>query len=514
MREKEFIKRSYTTITYYSGYIAIFSGMILLLPLLTLFFYPEEAKTVRWFAVPSLISILIGLILVILFRKREKITVSLTHSAVIVVFAWLYSCLLGAFPFALCDWVHNADPVRFTYLHGLFEAVSGWTTTGLTIVDTDVVPRILLVWRSIMQYLGGAGFAVVMLSVLSGPSASGIYKAEGHHDEILPHVKQSAAMVLGIYLFYLVVGIVAYILAGMNVFDAINHCMTALATGGFSTHNSSIGYYSSVPIELVTIVLMIIGHINFATHHYIFQKNWKVVYRNAEIRSSAALLLIFIPVAVIFVGIPLYASARLNLLDPFSLKAIVLPLRKTAFEVISALTGTGFTTVNYPSWTSLGCFIIIILMCAGGHTNSTSGGIKQLRIYLFFKSIYWMIRDEFLPKTAVSAYYLYKGENRMYIKPQHLRELFNYVLLYIISLLVGSAILMGAGFDMKAALFEFASAQGTVGLSYGITSYSSSAVVLITEILGMFLGRLEFFVIFYCIIKIFRDVKVVMRSES
>lgn len=513
MREKELLKKSYTTIFYYCGVIALVEGGLLLLPLLALpWFYniPREMESVRWFVTPALASMAVGALIMFLFKKKEKVTVSMEHSAVIVVFAWAFGCLLGGVPFALSG--------QFTYLHGLFESVSGWTTTGLTVVDTETVPNLLLLWRSIMQYIGGAGFAVIMLSILSGPSASGIYQAEGHQDEILPNIKQQTKMVVGIYLFYLLVGVIAYVIAGMPVFDSINHCMTALATGGFSTKNASIGFYGSLPIEVVTIALMIIGHINFATHHYIFQKKWKVVYRNAEIRSSFVLILIFLPVTLLFVTIPLYASKTVDwtqILTTYKIPPnLVMAARKAAFESISALTGTGFSTVSYTAWTSLGVFIIIFLMCAGGHTNSTSGGIKQLRIYMIYKSIVWMIQEQFLPKRAVTPNFIYKGESRMHVKPQHLRDMFNYVIVYILTYVIGSGVLMAVGFPMKASLFEFASALGTVGLSFGITSYSSSAAVLITEIIGMFLGRLEFFVIFYCLIKIWRDAGVMVSKDK
>ena len=507
MREKDLIKRSYLTILYYCGLICIVVGCLPLLPLLALPFYPHEIKFAHWFLIPSLLSILLGLIIVFATRNKEKMTVSTAHSAVIVVFLWLWGCLLGGVPFVF-------DP-QFNYLHGLFESVSGWTTTGLTVVDVETVPNILLLWRSIMQYIGGAGFAVVMLSILSGPSAAGVYQAEGHGDEILPQVKQSAAMVWKIYIIYLIAGIIGLVAVGMPWFDAINHSMTALATGGFSTKNASVGFYNSGAIESVIVILMLLGHINFATHHYIFQRKWKVVYKNAEMRSSFVILLIFLPIMLFFVAVPLFNPVKFDGMQNILqyLGGMGLPIRRAVFESVSALTGTGFSTTNYGAWTSLGIFLIILLMCAGGHTGSTSGGIKQYRLYLVAKSIFWSIKEQFLPSSAVVSHYVYKGEKRLYIKPEHIRSLMNYVVFYILTYAVGSAIIMGCGFPIKETLFEFASALGTVGLSMGITSISSSATVLITEILGMFLGRLEFFVIFYCIIKIIRDVRVVTSKE-
>lgn len=514
MREKDLIKKSYWTIAYYCGLICLTVGALPLLPLLALPFFPMEFKFIHWFLIPSLSSILLGAIIYFLTRNKERITISVAHSAVIVVFLWLYGCLLGGVPFVFAP--------QFNYLHGLFESVSGWTTTGLTVVNTDEVPNLLLLWRSIMQYIGGAGFAVVMLSILSGPSASGIYQAEGHGDEILPQVKQSAIMVWSIYVIYLVIGVALYTLVGMPVFDSINHAMTALATGGFSTKNASIGFYNSAWIDIVTIILMLLGHMNFATHHLIFQavaqkkkEKWKAVWKNAEMKSSTWMILIFVPITFLFVTMALYNPVKLkigvNMLQ--YIQGMGLPLRRAAFEAVSALTGTGFSTVAYTSWSSLGVFIIIFLMCAGGQTGSTSGGIKQYRIYLMAMSLYWSAKEQFLPPTAVVSHSVFKGEKLIYIKPRHIRELANYVVVYVMVFIIGSAILMGCGFPVKESMFEFASALGTVGLSMGITSVSSSPAVLLTEIFGMFLGRLEFFVIVYCFVKIFRDIEVVASKE-
>lgn len=498
MRAKSILKQNYVTIFYYCGLICITTGALPLLPLLALPFFPKEVVYAHWFLIPSFISISIGVLIYLITRPLNRAPISTGHSAVVVVFLWLYGCLLGAVPFAF-------DP-QFTYLHGVFESISGWTTTGLTVVDTDTVPNLILLWRSIMQYIGGAGFAVIMLSILSGPSASSIYQAEGHNDEILPHVKQSAVMVMYIYLTYLAGSIFLYILAGMPVFDSINHAMTALATGGFSVKNESIGFYNSVPIEIVTIILMIIGHINFATHHLIFKGRWSAVLKNAEMKSSTVLLLIFVPITFLLVTLKIYNPAG-------SLAGIAHSFRAAAFEVISALTGTGFSTVSYDIWTPLGIFIIIIMMCAGGQTMSTSGGIKQYRLYLTAMSIYWSVMEQFIPKSAVISRGVYKGEKKIYIQPSHFRELMNYIVVYLLAFLLGSAITMHCGYPLTESMFEFASALGTVGLSMGIVSASVSPVILFSYSIGMFLGRLEFFVVFYCIVKIIRDIRTITSKE-
>jgi trk system potassium uptake protein len=511
MREKEQIKRNYITIAYYCGLAMVMISCILLLPLFILPFFPDEAPFSLLFLQPFGISLILGLTVVYLFRKHEKITISITQAAIIVVFSWLYASIVGAFPFLLTG--------QFTYLHGLFESVSGWTTTGLTVVDVTAVPNVILMWRSIMQFIGGAGFAVIMLAVLSGPSTSGVYQAEGHTDEIRPQVKHTTAMVLKIYLIYLAGAFILLLLAGMTPFDAINHAMTALATGGFSTRAGSIGEFASVPIEIVIIVLMILGNINFATHHQLFMGNWKVVLRNAEIRSTFMIILLAVPIIFIFVTIPLYAGTFTGFFMLADLgtwwERFNVSIRSSVFDSISALTGTGFNVVpSFIPWPHIGIFILAILMSLGGHTNSTSGGLKQLRLYMIWKSIIWYVQDQFIPRSAVTQRYIYKQENKTFIKPEHFREVLNYAFLYILTLCLGSAILMGYGYPMQASFFEFSSALGTVGLSYGITNFDAPRGVLITEIIGMFAGRLEFFVIFFSLTKIIRDIEAYYERES
>jgi trk system potassium uptake protein len=511
MREKEAIRRNYVTIAYYCGLAIIVESCMLLLPLFILPFYPEETQFSRWFLQPFFVSLLIGLFIIFLFRKREKVTVSITHAAVIVVFAWAYGCFMGAFPFYLSG--------EFNYLQGLFESVSGWTTTGLTVVDVTVVPNLLLMWRSIMQFIGGAGFAVIMLAILSGPSASGVYQAEGHMDEIRPQIKQTTVMVIKIYLTYMVAASVLLLIAGMEVFDAINHAMTAMATGGFSTRAGSISEFNSVSIELVIIIFMILGNINFATHNLFFMGKWKAAIRNAEIRSTLLIILIAVPIIFVFVTVPVYAGNFEGFLSMTDLSVwwerFNVAIRGSVFDSISALTGTGFNaTPSFLPWPHIGIFLIAILMTLGGHTNSTSGGLKQLRLYMIWKSIIWYIQDQFLPRTAVVQRYIYKQENKTFVKPEHFREVLNYVILYIFTLCIGSTILMSYGYPMQASFFEFSSALGTVGLSYGITTFDAPTGVLITNIVGMFAGRLEFFVIFISLVKVLRDVRTYYEKET
>jgi trk system potassium uptake protein TrkH len=382
--------------------------------------------------------------------------------------------------------------MKLNFTQSLFESVSGWTTTGLTVIDESKAPHLILLWRSLMQLAGGAGLAIIMLAAIAGPMGPGLSVAEGRREQLVPHVRESARKVTGIYLGYVIAGIIAYWLAGMGLFDAVNHTFTSVSTGGFSTHPGSIGYWDSIAVEAISIPLMILGSLNFLTAYMLFQRKIKAVFRNGEVRLAIILIPICSLILFMLVSRTIYSTLGKG-------------IRVSIYESVSALTTTGFTTTTYLNWAPIGFFIIISLMVIGGSTGSTAGGIKLYRIYLIFKSILWEMRRPFLPRTAVVENYVWMGERKISINQEHVRKVGTFAFLYLITYLIGSGILTGYGYGLKESLFEFASAIGTVGLSVGITSAKAPGGVLWTEIMGMFLGRLEFFVIIIGLGKVIGD---------
>lgn len=224
----------------------------------------------------------------------------------------------------------------------------------------------------------------------------------------------------------------------------------------------------------------------------LFQRKIKAVFRNGEVRLAIILIPICSLILFMLVSRTIYSTLGKG-------------IRVSIYESVSALTTTGFTTTTYLNWAPIGFFIIISLMVIGGSTGSTAGGIKLYRIYLIFKSILWEMRRPFLPRTAVVENYVWMGERKIFINQEHVRKVGTFAFLYLITYLIGSGILTGYGYGLKESLFEFASAIGTVGLSVGITSAKAPGGVLWTEIMGMFLGRLEFFVIIIGLGKIIGD---------
>lgn len=246
---------------------------------------------------------------------------------------------------------------------------------------------------------------------------------------------------------------------------------------------------------------MFLGTINFATHYTLLKGKVRKFFRNAEIKLMGLLLGILLPVILFVSLIPLYNSFTKS-------------IRVGTFQLISALSTTGFSTISFNEWTIFANMIIIILMLIGGGTGSTAGGIKQFRIYIMLKSLFWEIRNHFYPKNVIKEDYVWRGEDRWYIKSHHVKEIANFITIYVITYFTGVLIFLAYGYSLKDSMFEFASALGTVGLSVGLTSASTPGVILWTEIIGMFLGRLEFLIIIFAITKIIKDISFLIKKQA
>ena len=483
MRSSQKLRSQYRAIAAYTGLTLAVVGGVMLLPLATLFFRPGEMEHAAAFLVPATLLIASGGACFRKWRPQEA-SLSLLDGGVVVVASWVLACLFSALPLMAVE--------GLTFTQAVFEAVSGWTTTGLSVVDVTRAAHITLLWRSAMQLVGGAGFAIIMLAAFIGPVGPGLSSAEGRTDQLVPHVRQSARIVVTLYLGYTVAGIAAYLLAGMTPFDAVNHAFAAVSTGGFSTRAESIGYWNSVTVEAVTIVLMLLGNLNFLTAYLLVKGRVRAAARSGEVRLVAVVAPVCIVVLLVLVAGGLYPTLGKS-------------LRVAVFETVTALTTTGFSTVPYLDWNSLGVFVLTVLMVIGGGTCSTAGGVKQYRVYLLAKTVAWELRRWRLPQSAVVENAVWQGDQRTFVRDQHVRQIAAFAFFYLATLALGTAILAAHGYRFHEALFEYASAQGTVGLSLGVTSPSAPQLVLWTETAGMFLGRLEFFVVFVSITKVGRD---------
>ena len=493
MRHEIYLRQRYRAFLGYAGGVSAIIGLLYFVPLLVIPFYPEEIVYAGGFLLVGFPLILIGTLAWRWLTPRQPLSLTIQEGSVVVILAWIGAVLTGSLPFMSVN--------ELSFSQALFESASGWTTTGLSVVDVTGSPRIILLFRSMLQLAGGAGFAIIALSAVSGSFSAGLVSAEGRTDQLAPHVRRSANIVLTIYSGYVLVGCLALRLAGMGWFDAINHAFTALSTGGFSTRPESIGYWDNPAIEAVTLVLMILGTINFFVAYTFLSGKIRVGLRSGELRLLFVVLVGSAVIAFAFVTGALYTSAEKS-------------IRVAIFETTSALTTTGFSTVSYQTWPDFGWTVLITLMLIGGGTGSTAGGIKQLRIYILYKAIIWEVRSAFMPQHMVNEPAIWHGERRELLSDRQVRRVALFTGIYLAVFLIGSTLMMLYGYSMRDSLFEFASTVGTVGLSVGVTSPNMPVPLLWFQSLGMILGRLEFFTVIIGLIKLFKDVTCLIKFRK
>ena len=478
----------YKLIRSYLGIIFILVGCILLLPLLTLFAYPKEVVYAKYFIVPALVSILIGLAMAILMLNRSKEKLERNHDAIIVTFSWIIAILVSTVPFVMAG--------ECNFIQALFECTSGYGTVGLTVVDVTTLPHIFLMFRSIMLFFGGIGLVLVVTSVMNRYYGMKLYQAEGHSDRIMPNLIKSARIIIAIYLVYILLGALAYVYFGMSGFDAINHAISALATGGFSTHSNSIAYYNTPAIEYISIILMLLGSINFLLHLAILKGDFKKFFKHCETKLSFWLIVIFTPIVAFL------------MLNTFTGDSIRIAL----FQIVSAITTTGFSTVSIASLSTPVVMILVLLMTIGGGVGSTAGGIKQYRICILLKDFIWNIKNKTSSKHLIRPNKIDKFGESVNVEYGETLSINNLTLLYLTLLIGGTFIITCYGYSLSDALMEFSSAISSGGFSVGIINGSTPTGILITCILGMFLGRLEIYIVFIAITKMLEDAKCKIQN--
>ncbi|MBN2268439.1 MAG: potassium transporter TrkG [Acholeplasmataceae bacterium] len=490
------ILSGYKLIINYLGMFAVLVGIIILMPLILILFRPEEFDQAHFFFLPGAISILIGTLVLFMFRKYEKGKLERQQDAILVVSIWIMSIIISAMPFFLTG--------IFTFTESVFEVTSGYSTTGLTVVNVDTISPIFLLYRSLLQFFGGVGFVLVLTSAVSDKLNMRLYNAEGHSDKLVPNLIRSGRIILSIYVGYIAVGAIFLVIFGMSWFDAINHATCAVATGGFSTKAASIGFYDNVAIEITIMILMLLGGTNFFVHLMLIKGKLKNVVTHVEIKLLSLYLIIFIP---------LFTISFLNVYQGDLWHS----LRYGSFQMISAITGTGYQTI--PTFIGIPTFVfggLILLMVLGAGLGSTAGGMKQYRVALAGKSLIWSIKDQLAHKKIIRAHFINRLGTKSIVEKEDIIQNQAFLMVYIVVLLIGSMIFTLYGHSFENSLFEFASALGTVGLSVGIAGAGAPNGILWTSTLGMFLGRLEFYVIFIAIAKIVVDIskKSYFRKES
>lgn len=460
------------------GNFMILVGLIVGFSLIIIPFYNEYNYFLAFF-LPASGSILLGILFNIFDKDNRNFNTSrinmINESSTKVIFAWIYGAIIAALPFIICNML---NPIQ-----ALFESVSGFTTTGLSVVDVTIAPKVILFHRSFMQYCGGLGFIMMMLLISTNKKSMELYHAEAHSDRLLPHLKKTARVIFYMYALFLLIGTLAYMFFGMNLFESICHCMCSLSTGGFSTRLNSIGEYNSIGIRLVTVVLMIIGTTNFAVLLCIVRGKFKKAFRVSEMKFLGFLLILSVPI----VGFSLMATNNLGFVNA---------MYESLVNVSSAISTTGYSTMNFADWSEFVIGVIIILMIIGGGIGSTAGGLKLSRVYLLFRIMLINIKRQLSPKQRISTEYYMTVKGRTKIDDEVRENTCGFFLIYMfIFIILSLMVSISAKTNLTKAMFEISSALSTVGLSIGITNPNTDMYTLIIEIIAMILGRLEIFTI-------------------
>jgi len=412
-----------------------------------------------------------------------------SHGMVVVALTWLLVPIIGAIPLLLSG--HFGRP-----LDAFFDAMSGVTTTGLSLLnDVDHLASSLNFWRHFLQFLGGQGIILAALTIFAGTGGITLYFGEAREERILPSVTSTARFIWAVSVVHLVFGVLAlglvgWLVLGFGIDRAVFHGLmvffAGFDTGGFAPQSTSIGYYHSATFEGVTSLLMVAGAMSFGLHYALWRGPRRGVFANLETRTILATFAFTMVLTLL--GL---AATRLFV-------SVTGLTRQGLFQVLSAHTGTGFSTVpsvELAKWGGLAFGGIAIAMALGGMGSSTAGGVKSLRIGLTIKAVVNQIRQVLLPEHALVGT-AYHQSGRKHLTPQLTQSVMIISLLYVALYLLGAGVGLAYGIPLQQALFESVSASANVGLSVGVTDPSMPILLELVYMLQMWAGRLEFVAVF------------------
>jgi trk system potassium uptake protein TrkH len=433
------------------------------------------------FAATAGVAIPLGLLGIAAGRRLQPGPLRARDTFFAVTVAWLLAALFGSIPFL-------ASGTLPSFTTSFFEAMSGFTTTGATLFDAiEGQPHALLLWRSLMQWFGGLGIIVLFVAVApaTGLASQRVFYAETSGpttERLTPRIADTAKILWSIYLGLTVLGFLAYMIAGMGPFDAINHIFTTLSTGGFSTKDASIAAFDSMALEFVVIAFMIAGGINFAVYWRLL-RGGPLLPQLAEVRA----FLLILGGAVVLATISLLTAGNEGSLSE--------ALRRSMFNIASVVTTTGYTTTDFDLWNHFARFGIIILMLIGGCAGSTAGGLKVIRVMLVAKGALHEMQRQLRP----SAVTVLRLPRRVFSEDVR-RAVFGYFVLYMTVAGVASLLLAATGQDPVTAVSAAAAMLTTLGPGLGevgaLENYRAvSEPGLWVLSATMLVGRLEIFTV-------------------
>jgi trk system potassium uptake protein TrkH len=428
------------------------------------------------------ISILIGLFLWLFFsRKSANQELSMRDGYLVVTLGWLSMTIFGMLPFLISGTITNVTDA-------FFETISGFTTTGASILnDIEGMPKGLLFWRSMTQWIGGMGIIVLTVALVSiiGVGGMQLFVAEApgiSPDKLKPRIKDTAKRLWIIYAGLTLLECLFLVLGDMSFFDAINHSLTTMSTGGFSTKNDSMAHFDSPYLQYVVIVFMFIAGVNFTLTYFGLKLNFKKIWNNEEFKAYLTTLAIF--TAITTIGIVYFTNEPME-------KAF----RDGAFQVVSVITTTGFITADYTSWAPILTVLFFFFMFIGGSSGSTSGGVKIVRHVILFKNSFLEMKRLLHPFSIIPV-----RLNKKAISQKVTLNVLAFIMIYISVFIFGSIAVSLTGIDFVTTIGSVATSLGNVGPGFGLVGPLDNFANLpqttkwILSFL-MLLGRLELFTV-------------------
>ena len=431
------------------------------------------------FIYTSLISLFIGVIL-ILANKSENFSLTVKQAFLLTTLSWVFIAFFGSIPFIFSN-------LKLSFTNAFFESMSGITTTGSTVISgLDNLPQGILLWRSLLQWIGGIGIIVIAISILPILKVGGMQlfhtETSDTSEKVLPRAAQIANAIAAIYLSLTVICAIFLWYFGMPIFDSIAHSMTTIATGGFSTSDQSIGKFDNVNIEIVISIFMILGSLPFVLYLQAVRGNISFLFKDSQVRFFLTLIVF----SVLIVTFWKYQSTS----------AFLDNLRPSFFNTISIFTGTGYTTENFNNWGSFIVILFLFLMVLGGCAGSTTCGIKIFRLQILYQTAKIQIFKLLNPHTVMLPKY-----NKLPVSDSITASVMGYFFMFIISYIFLTLILSFLGNDFLTSLSGAATSIANVGPGLGNVIGPTKTFAEISEIskwtliIGMLIGRLELFAV-------------------
>ncbi len=466
---------NYKTVFFTLGILQIILGIFMFIPIIFQFIYSEIDSS---FFGASIVTIIFGTLFFLSNLDHDK-KLTLQQAFLLTALSWLSIAIFGSLPFIFSD-------LNFSFINAFFESMSGITTTGSTIISNlDEMPKSILLWRAILQWLGGIGIIIMAITLMPIMNVGGmqLFKISNNDssEKILPKSKEIALRLIYIYTSLTLLCSLTYKFFGMNFFDSLTHSMTTIATGGFSNYNESIGFFDSVSIEISAMIFIILGSLPFITYIKFISGDKKIIFNDVQIRTFFKIIIS----SIIILSLYLMISGSTEL-----------SFRSVLFNIISILTGTGYVNAEFDTWGSFTLILFLGLMFIGGCAGSTTCGVKIFRIQILYLFVVNQLKKIIYPNGIFVLKY-----DQNPIDNKFISSIISFIYMYLVVFFILTALLSLTGLDFITSISGAATSISNVGPGLGsiigpngdFSTLPDSSKWILT--FGMILGRLELFAI-------------------